>query len=112
MSRIKTRRLADLASVIRSKNAGPFELTFDVMFDDEPTYARVRASGVLGAELIQQLYRIDASSLLSVHFFDAALTFKATIARAVPSGTVGDSDVLGAQQHAPLLDVEIPWEDP
>ena len=26
------RKLSDLATVIRSKNAGPFELTFDVMF--------------------------------------------------------------------------------
>lgn len=111
MSETKTQKLSELASVIRSKNAGPFELTFDIMFDDEETYERVRASGILGAELIQRLYGIDAGEILSVHFFDAALTFKATIVRPVASGTVGDSDVLGAQQHAPLLDVEIPWRD-
>ena len=34
-------RLADLAKVIRSKNAGPFELTFDVLFDSEEAYVRV-----------------------------------------------------------------------
>ena len=108
MSQTKAQKVSELASVIRSKNAGPFELTFDIMFDDEQTYARVRASGILGAELIQRLYGVDADEVLSVHFFDAALTFKATIARPVASGTAGDSDVLGAQQHAPLLDVEIP----
>jgi hypothetical protein len=104
---MKTRKLSELAKVIRSKNAGPFELTFDVMFDDPETYALVRDSGVLGGELMQRLYRVGADEVLSTHFFDAALSFKATIARKVGSGTVGDTDVFGAQQHAPLLDVEI-----
>ena len=108
---MKTRKLSELAKVIRSKNAGPFELTFDVMFDDPETYALVRDSGVLGGELMQRLYRVDADEILSTHFFDAALSFKATIARKVSSGTVGDTDVFGAQQHAPLLDVEIPVPD-
>jgi len=35
-------RLYDLASVLRSKNAGPFELTLDVMFADEQSYALVK----------------------------------------------------------------------
>ncbi|WP_431272538.1 DUF4387 family protein [Dankookia sp. P2] len=26
----------------------------------------------------------------------------------VPAGEIGDTDVYGAQQHAPLLDVDIP----
>ena len=32
--------LGDLATLIRSKNAGPFILTFDIMFDDEASYRR------------------------------------------------------------------------
>jgi hypothetical protein len=108
---MKTRKLSELAKIIRSKNAGPFELTFDIMFDDPETYALVRDSGVLGGELMQRLYRVDADAILSTHFFDAALSFKVTIARKIGSGTVGDTDVFGAQQHAPLLDVEIPLPD-
>jgi hypothetical protein len=105
------KKLCELAKVIRSKNAGPFELTFDVMFEDPETYALVRDSGVLCGELMQRLYRVGADEILSTHFFDPALSFKATIARRISSGTVGDSDVFGAQQHAPLLDVEIPLPD-
>ena len=30
--------LGELARLIRSKNAGPFELTFDIMFEDNATY--------------------------------------------------------------------------
>ena len=106
----KTRRLIELARVIRSKNAGPFELTFDIMFADAESYERVKRSGVISAELFARLYAVPVDRVLSVHAFDPALSFKATIARPISSGTAGDSDVFGAQQHAPLLDVEIPWE--
>ena len=34
--------IADLAVLVRSKNAGPFWLTIDIMFDDEAAYRRVR----------------------------------------------------------------------
>lgn len=40
--------------------------------------------------------------------YDAALGIKITYLRDVPSGTVGDRDVYGAQQHAPLMDIDIP----
>jgi hypothetical protein len=105
-----TRRLKTLARVIRSKNAGPFEITFDIMFDDADVYERVKNSGVICPELFARLYRITTDRVLGVNPFDPALSIKATIARTVSSGTVGDTDVFGAQQHAPLLDIEIPWE--
>lgn len=105
-----TRPLKTLAQVIRSKNAGPFELTFDIMFDDPALYRRVRDSGVICPALFARLYRVPADRVLSVDAFEPALSIKATIARPISSGTVGDTDVFGAQQHAPLLDVEIPWE--
>lgn len=105
-----TRKLRELAKVIRSKNAGPFELTFDVIFDDAGIYERVRDSGVFDAELFARLYRVPRERVLSVHAFDPALTLKATVARPTSSGTAGDTDVFGAQQHAPLLDVDVPWD--
>jgi len=40
-------KLGDLARLIRAKNAGPFMLTFDVMFDDENVYRRVINAQVL-----------------------------------------------------------------
>ena len=35
--------LADLTSVLRSKNAGALLCTLDLMFEDECTYIKVRA---------------------------------------------------------------------
>ena len=48
--------LQSLAGLIRSKNAGPFVLTFDIMFLDEKNYSRVRDSGVLTRELFSRIY--------------------------------------------------------
>ena len=50
------RYVKDVASVIRSKNAGPYELTFDLMFPDEETYEQVKHS--ITKEKIAALYKI------------------------------------------------------
>lgn len=105
------KKLTELARVIRSKNAGPFELTFDIIFNDAESYERVKQSGVFSPELFAELYRVPVESVLNFCFFDPANAIKATIARPISSGTTGDSDVYGAQQHAPLLEIEVPWGD-
>lgn len=100
-------RLAELARLIRSKNAGPFELTFDVMFDDVNTYRRVKESGALNREAIAMHYGLPPED---VKFFycDNALAVKASIPRPSPQGDLADSDGHGGQQYAPLMDIEIP----
>ena len=100
-------RLRDIAQICKSKNAGPFMLTIDVLFEDPAVYARVKATGVLSAALFARLYSVAEEDVLFTPY-DAALAFKATLPRLVASGDIGDTDVYGAQQHAPLLDVEIP----
>ncbi len=35
-------KLYDVAKILRSKNSGPFELTFDIIFDNEQDYERVK----------------------------------------------------------------------
>jgi len=49
--------LADIANLIRSKNAGPFTLTFDIMFADFASYRRVKDSGALNPAAFAKLYR-------------------------------------------------------
>ncbi|QIL79360.1 DUF4387 domain-containing protein [Diaphorobacter sp. HDW4A] len=100
-------RLKDIAKACKSKNAGPFHITLDIMFDDLKLFERVRATGVIRAELIAQLYGVPVDSVQFTEY-PPALAWKATIARRIPSGAVGDTDIYGAQQHAPLLDIEVP----
>lgn len=103
------RTLGELAQVVRSKNAKPFRVTFDVIFDDPVVYQRVKAAKVLTRERIVQLYGVADDEIVSVHEFDPGLAIKFTLRRRIPQGCPGDSDVYGCQQHAPLLDVEVPW---
>jgi hypothetical protein len=99
--------LKDVAKVCKSKNAGPFDLTIDVVFEDRETFQRVKASGVLRAALFADLYDVPERDVLFTPY-DAAFAFKATFPRLVPAGDFGDTDVYGCQQHAPLLDVDLP----
>ena len=101
-------KLCDLAKVLRSKNSGPYAVTLDVLFDSESAYQRVKQSGVLTLEKVAELYRMPVNRITNFVWFDAGLGVKITYLREVASGTVGDRDVYGAQQHAPLMDLLIP----
>jgi hypothetical protein len=101
-------RLVDLAKVLRSKNSGPFEITLDILFDNPESYHRVAESGIINVQTICQLYRLEPKDICNIVFFEKGLGIKITYNRPVSSGTIGDRDVYGAQQHAPLMDILIP----
>lgn len=100
--------LYELAKVLRSKNSGPYEVTLDILFDDPAKYQRVLNSGRVTRESVAALYGLAPERILTFVRYDAALGIKITYLRDIASGTVGDRDVYGAQQHAPLMDIEIP----
>lgn len=100
-------RLRDVASLVRSKNAGPFELTFDIMFPNDEEYQRVRRTGLIEPRYFANLLGIPAADV-RIYEYDPAHAFKITVPRPVPSGSPGDGDVYGCQQFGPLADLEIP----
>jgi hypothetical protein len=100
-------KLWQVAKLIRSKNSGPFELTFDVIFKDRATYERVRDARVINARWFARTYRLTPE-VVSVIEYDAAAAIKVTIPRPVISGDVDDTDVFGGQQYGPLVDLEVP----
>ena len=99
-------RLDEIARVIRSKNAGPRKITFDLMFDEAAHYEHVRKN-------IHQLHTEAARRLgvsenkLVVIDYPSAKAIKIVMARSVTAGDPGDRDAYGAQQHAPLLGIEL-----
>ncbi|MCL1999198.1 MAG: DUF4387 domain-containing protein [Turicibacter sp.] len=103
-------KLFDVADVIRSKNSGPYELTFDIIFKElemfEKVAAAIAAGKVMTAEIFADLYNIKAESVVGIIAFKPAKAVKITIERPIPSGHLGETDVYGAQQHAPLLGFE------
>ncbi|KLU61949.1 hypothetical protein CEB3_c16470 [Peptococcaceae bacterium CEB3] len=105
---METVKLVDLAKTIRSKNAGPDKITFDIIFREKENYDLVKSSGVVSRERICDIYNLQASEIADFVEFDPAYAIKFTIYRRRPSGSPGESDVFGCQQYAPLLDLEIP----
>ena len=96
-------RLADVTSVVRSKNAGPYELTLDIIFTDRFWFDEAVRRDLISRTVIAELYGVQESDVLSIVAFAPANAIKATLRRPITSGAVGETDVYGAQQHAPLL---------
>jgi hypothetical protein len=94
--------LWQLTKLIRSKNAGPFELTFDIMFKNAEGFRAVQQSGLLSAQLFARVYGVP---LDKVRFFvlETLLTIKVTIPRPFFSGELMDGDMYGGQFHSPLV---------
>ncbi|MCL1795409.1 MAG: DUF4387 domain-containing protein [Clostridia bacterium] len=97
--------LTDIAAIIRSKNAGPYELTLDILFQSRVWYEKVRDANAIHEQLICTLYNITPDKIVNIIAFDPANAIKITIVRPLCSGDLGETDVYGAQQHAPLLSV-------
>lgn len=101
-------RLVDLTEVLRTKNAGPFQITVDLFFRDAAAYQRVIDSHVLSPHSFAELYSIDERSV-STFEIPSVLAIKVTYDRpGASSGAPNDRDVYGAQQHGPLLNVQVP----
>lgn len=97
------RSILTVAKVIRSKNSGPFELTLDILFKRREDYELFRRRKIISARKIAALYKTSVADILDIVYFEPCDAIKVTLRRWVPSGSPGDSDIYGAQQHAPLL---------
>jgi len=96
------RCLRDVVISVRSKNAGPFVVTFDLFFPDDETFTSVVDAGAVTPATVAPLFRLSPDAV-QVHPFRPALAIKVAIPRLVSGGGVGDSDVAGGQQFVPLL---------
>jgi len=99
--------VGDLASIVRSKNAGPYRITFDVFFTSEGDYRRAARSSVTDPDSIAEIFGIPKEDVVEIYEIDRVKAIKITIERPIASGHPEDKDVYGAQQHTPLLSCEI-----
>ncbi len=100
------KKLSDLANILRSKNAGPYTLTVDFLFNDKSVYEKIKDSGSLNENDIAKFYKVNPDSV-KIYYFDKASGIKVTIPRKISSGSSSDTDVYGAQQHMPLMDITV-----
>lgn len=100
-------KLYEKAKILRSKNSGPFEVTLDILFENQQDYNDVKNGNKITKEVIAALYNLELKDVHHFVYFDQALGIKITIARKISSGSPGDRDVYGAQQHAPLMNIDV-----
>jgi hypothetical protein len=105
---MSTRPLKDLADIVRSKNAGPYRITFDILFKDKDRYEAVRSTGAISPASVAKAYGIEVSQISSFFEIDMANAIKITITRPRAQGSAGDGDMYGCQHHVPLMLIDVP----
>jgi hypothetical protein len=106
------KRLRDFASIIRSKNAGPYRLTLDILFRDDALFRKVCASGAVTRESVARAYGIAPEQVSSLFVVPMGRAIKVTLHRALGQGDFGDSDMYGCQQHVPLMELPVVLGEP
>jgi uncharacterized protein DUF4387 len=99
-------RLYDIAEVIRSKNAGPFTLTLDLIFKNNEDFEQVFNAPDFNTKQIAEIYKVKAADV-KIHPFKAIKAIKISMPRTISSGAPGDNDVYGSQQHLPLANLTL-----
>lgn len=90
----------DRIRVLRSKNAGPFLITFDVVFRRPEDMQK--AKSIITAEQVSRFYAISPTDVVGIGFLDLLLAMKISIRRRIPAGHPGDTDCYGMNQEQPL----------
>lgn len=97
-------KLLELAKILRSKNAGPLYITFDLMFENDKNMQTVLKN--LTKEMISNAYHVPVAQI-DIIPFEIVHSVKITFPRKHISGSIADDDVYGCQQHMPLANIEL-----
>ena len=100
--------LTEMATVIRSKNAGVNTITFEVFFNNKNDYRLAVESNAFELTAIAHTLQIPLDRMIGSFRADSCNAIKASAYRPMASGTPGDRDVFGAQQHMKLLSLRVP----
>ncbi|NQY89690.1 MAG: DUF4387 domain-containing protein [Colwellia sp.] len=111
MTKMKKVNLMDLTSIVRSKNASPFEITFDILFKSKIIYDEIKKNNAINPIILADLFGVGKEKILDVIYFDAANAVKFNMPRTVPHASFGEIDMHSAQQHVPLQKLTLAMED-
>jgi hypothetical protein len=94
-------KLKEAVKILRSKNAGVWHITIDIVFKDESLYKKAKEK--LNREIFEKIYKRE------VRYFecDNINTLKVSFLRDAAAGSVDDTDCLGANYYIPFLEIEI-----
>ena len=98
------KKLIDYTKILRSKNAGPLFITFDLIFNDRESMNYVL--NALTKEQVAAAYDV-AVEKIDIIAYEVVNSIKITFPRKNISGSLADHDIYGCQQHMPLAGIEL-----
>lgn len=98
--------VADVCTLVRSKNAGPYWVTFDLFFDTPESFARYADSPALGADTFARLYGADPA-MVKRFPIESLSILKISYPRLSPQGGEVERDMHCGQQYVRLLPTEL-----
>lgn len=100
------RAIGEIATKVRSKNAGPFWVSIDVFCGEPEVYNALR--GHLTTEFAAELFRRPAEEIKRFELDDLRV-IKFSLPRPQTQGHRTDRDMHGAQLATLLAESAIPW---
>ena len=97
-------KLIEYAKILRSKNAGPLFITFDLIFDSTEKMDYVMKN--LKKSDVAKAYSVSEKNIQIIDY-KIVNSIKITFPRKHISGDVFDTDIYGAQMHRPLAEIEV-----
>ena len=98
------KKLIDYTKILRSKNAGPLFITFDLIFNSKEDMEYVEQR--LKKSDISKAYNV-AEEKIDIISYGIVNSIKITFPRKNISGSLNDNDIYGCQMHMPLANIEI-----
>ena len=98
------KKLIDYTKILRSKNAGPLFITFDLIFHTQQEMQYIDQQ--LTKTHIAQAYGV-AEDKIDIIVYEVVNSIKITFPRKNISGSLSDNDIYGCQQHVPLANIEL-----
>ena len=94
--------LINYTKILRSKNAGPLFITFDLIFYNNEDMKYIYKN--LKKEDIAKAYAVSLEKI-EIIAYEVVNSIKITFPRKNISGSLVDNDIYGCQQHMPLAKI-------
>ena len=98
------KKLVNYTKILRSKNAGPLFITFDLIFDDSKEMEYILKN--LKKSDIASAYGINEEDI-DIIAYAVVNSIKITFPRKNISGSLSDGDIYGCQMHIPLANIVV-----
>lgn len=98
--------LPEVTTNIRSKNAGPFSVTFDIFFDSDEAFTRYSDDPGLQPLALSKMFNVP-SQLISRYALPSLNVVKFSIPRRAPQGGPLERDMHCGQLYVALLKLKL-----